>query len=59
MISADRKLDRTRPPEAPDPAPEAPAPAPPDDEAPAPGWLPPSSDNCTMHNFRCWGGIEI
>ena len=51
MISADRKLDRTRPPApapgAPDPAPEAPDPA--DDEAAGAGRLPPSSDNCTIN----------
>ena len=64
MISADRKLDRIRPP-APDPAPTpAPTPADPDpapvsvpeapdgpadDEVAAPGRFPPSSDTCTVH----------
>ena len=63
VISADRKLDRIRPP-APDPAPDpadpdpAPVPVPEAPEAPdgpadgevaAPGRFPPSSDTCTVH----------
>ena len=51
VISADRKLDRTRPP---DPNPEAPAVEDADSEAgdekaaAAPGRLPPSSDTCSI-----------